>query len=156
MSWVWLPSAQKETKRPGGQVRDSGYHVFPRSRCLAPLTQAAGGTESPPLLPSQEPVCLALPAQARKCPVGCFLYTFREHKHWGQASLCRIGQVALPLWASLFSPGRADSSLTGNLVDLDGGSCVCDSQPGTCPRQFLAIQWLPLCPPVLGESTHPS
>lgn len=49
MSWVWLPSAQKgETNRPGGQVRDSGHHVFPRSHCLAPPTQAAGGTESPP------------------------------------------------------------------------------------------------------------
>lgn len=35
MSWVWLPSAQEgETKRPGGQLRDSGDHAFPRSCCL--------------------------------------------------------------------------------------------------------------------------
>lgn len=82
----------------------------------------------------------------------CFLYTFRECKHWGQASLCDIGQVALPLWAALFSPGQGLTSLTASLVDLDGG-CVCDSQPGTCPRQFLAKQWPPLCPPVLCEPT---
>lgn len=77
----------------------------------------------------------------------CFLYTFRECKNWGQASLCDIGQVALPLWAALFSPGQGLTSLTASLVDLDGGYvCVTPSQ-----APALGSFWLnsgPLCVPL--------
>lgn len=144
MSWVWLPSAQKGETRGrlgwgGGSVEAGPGQWLPCSpqkplpcstdSVVFPLAQTAGGTASPPppTPPSQEPVCLALPVQgiqARKCPVGCFLYTFRECKHWGQASLCDIGQVALPLCAALFSPGQGLTSLTLKSCGFRWRMCV--------------------------------
>lgn len=112
MSWVWLPSAQEgETKRPGGQLRDSGDQKLlpaPLAQSFSLLPRLQEALRGPSLLPTVKNQC------AWHCQFGAFspgsvlwvvFFTRSEHKHWGQASLCDIGQVALPLWASLFSPG---------------------------------------------------